>query len=414
MRTRDSVQPSSEPPGEIDELRHSIRDLISITLLPSVWQRMGIAEIAESLADVHLALLRADLVFVRLESSEGLPILAVRAKGLQDASNRTGEIASALSPRPDRIGVRSPRAVPDLLPGGALRVIGLPIGVNASAGLVAIGSLDAGFPSERERLLFTVAVSQAAASIAHLALTDEVLRKTRHTAILGERNRLAREMHDTLAQDLSGIVIQLQLAERSWDANVSVARSSVVEARTLAEMCLAEARRSVEALRPGVLEHRDLAEALNYTVAEMQSRSSADIQYRVEGVPTELPADVEINLLRICREALLNSLRHAHATQIEVLLTYKQDGISIRIQDNGVGFDAAQAPAGAFGLIGIRERVEQMGAELTIKSLPGMGASIEALVSLQKQERIQPTGSGTDSERSASRSPRRANRNGET
>jgi signal transduction histidine kinase len=199
---------------------------------------------------------------------------------------------------------------------------------------------------------------------------------------------LARDIHDILAQDLVGIIIQLQVAERAPARKLIL--TGVTEARRLAEEALAEARRSVKALRASELESSNLTRALEQTVREMQSQSNAQIEFRVEGEPYPLPANFESNLLRIGQEAVRNALRHSHAQEILIALAYKPGRMSLTVQDNGAGFDLMLVGADTYGLVGMRERAEQIGASLRISSEPGQGARIELLVPVDMRATERP------------------------
>ncbi|MCW3054780.1 MAG: multi-sensor signal transduction histidine kinase [Chthonomonadales bacterium] len=199
-------------------------------------------------------------------------------------------------------------------------------------------------------------------------------------ALLEERTRLAREIHDTLAQGLTGIVIQLQVADRSGKVDPADPDSPIHLARRLAEECLVEARRSVKALRPSALENHGLTDALRRLQAQMTSRVPIKSAWEVQGDLYTLPPEVENHLLRIGQEAVTNVLRHAQATKLKTTLTYKPGQVRLRVEDNGRGFTPDRHDEAGFGLIGMRERAAQIAAALTIDSRPGHGTRIEIVV----------------------------------
>lgn len=221
-----------------------------------------------------------------------------------------------------------------------------------------------------------IELAQALAQQATLAMQlADLSERAQETAVLEERNRLAREIHDTLAQGFTGIVIQLEVAEDSLTDDVAEAREHLARARALARESLAEARRSIQALRPLAMERDDLPGALRQAADRLTDGLHLAATVRVLGEARPLPPAVENELLRIAQEALRNVIKHAGATAVTLELQYAPQQIVLTIADNGRGFDP-QAPTGGFGLLGLRERAERLGAALTIESQPGAGAQI--------------------------------------
>jgi signal transduction histidine kinase len=201
--------------------------------------------------------------------------------------------------------------------------------------------------------------------------------QSRQAAVLEERNRIAREIHDTLAQAFTGILIQLGVAQRIVKQRPEEAWELVGRVEQLARQGLAEARRSVWALQPQSLEYRDLANTLPDAVAQMVQGTPLLAHVHVHGTHRLLPADVGMNLLRIGQEAVNNTLLHAHAREICIDLTFEDDQIRLGLQDDGRGFDLRQREeGGGFGLIGMRQRAERIGGRLTISSRPGRGTEV--------------------------------------
>ncbi|WP_328405768.1 sensor histidine kinase [Streptomyces sp. NBC_00390] len=219
------------------------------------------------------------------------------------------------------------------------------------------------------------------------ALIDDLITTRRELAAterregtLAERQRLAMEIHDTLAQGLSSQQMLLQAAERTWDGEPATARRHVRTARSIAEHNLAEARRFVHDLAPADLaEGGSLEEALR-TVA---ARESAGFQ--VDGTPVALPERVQSALLRIAQGALANVREHAGANATAVTLTYLEDQVVLDIADDGRGFEAGAAPGGVrgHGLPAMRARARQLGGTLTIESTPGEGTVLSAAIPLE-------------------------------
>ncbi len=229
-------------------------------------------------------------------------------------------------------------------------------------------------PEELE--LACVLAYQASLAIQLTRLAEQ----TQQSAVLKERNRIAREIHDTLAQVLTGIVVQLQAAEDVHTTDPSDRQAHIATARQLAKQGLTEARRSVRALRPQALEGNDLTGALANLIKQMGAGTGLQTVCRVQGTPYFLSPDVESNLLRIAQEAFTNILKHAEASEIQIELVYHPGQVRLRVLDNGQGFDPNLTPTESYGLIGMRERTQSIGAELTITSQPGEGTEVLVVV----------------------------------
>ena len=207
----------------------------------------------------------------------------------------------------------------------------------------------------------------------------------RFSLVLEERTRLAREIHDTLAQGFVGISSQLDAVAMTMPNDSSRSRQFLDLARKMARHSLTEARRSVLDLRASVLEGRDLAAALNSGAQMWIAGSGVQVEVDVSGVQSSLPEDMEQHLLRIAQEAVTNVLKHAGASKIWVKLHMEARKLYLRIADDGHGFeqqDAFSSLGGHFGLIGMRERAERLGGELRLASHPGEGTEVEVMVPL--------------------------------
>ena len=154
-----------------------------------------------------------------------------------------------------------------------------------------------------------------------------------------ERNRMAREIHDTLAQGFTGIILQLEAAEQALHDNPSDAERHLNQASSLARKSLAEARRSVWNLRSKALEQANLADALRQEVDKFSEQTGVGASFTVRGDKRELSPEVETGLLRICQESLNNVGKHAQATKVEVTLEFDTSAVILAISDNGVGFE---------------------------------------------------------------------------
>jgi PAS domain S-box-containing protein len=223
---------------------------------------------------------------------------------------------------------------------------------------------------------------------ANLALQKEIVERERaeareHMVVVEERTRIAREIHDTLAQGFTGIIIQLEVAEDVLVGQPEAARLHLLKARNLARESLAEARRSVWALRPLAVGADDLGYAFLHLVKKLAEGSGTPIGFTLQGVLRPLSQDIEHHLLRIGQEALTNALRHAKAAEIRVTLTCGDDRIELAVEDDGVGFDAALPTHGqGLGLLGMQERADSLGGKLTVASTPGEGTRVRVLVPL--------------------------------
>jgi signal transduction histidine kinase len=204
--------------------------------------------------------------------------------------------------------------------------------------------------------------------------------QSRQAAVMAERDRVVRDVHDTLAHAFTGVIVQLEASDdasaRGLDAE---AGAHIARAEAMARAGLQEARRSVMALRPQVLEGNDLSAALREMVTGMTDGTSVNSEFAQGGVARELPPAWDENLLRIGQEALTNAIRHGHARRIVMELDFSDDSVLLRLKDDGPGFDANSAFDG-LGLAGIRARVSSMGGQLSIESAAGSGTTISVSV----------------------------------
>ncbi|HEY0083721.1 MAG TPA: two-component regulator propeller domain-containing protein [Pyrinomonadaceae bacterium] len=210
--------------------------------------------------------------------------------------------------------------------------------------------------------------------------------KREFVAVLDERNRIARELHDSLAQGFTSISIQLEAVSAKMGAPHDAAREHLNQARLLVRSSLAEARRTVRALRSELLEAGDLAAALSQVAGQLTAGTNVSAQVTATGATRPLPARIESNLLRVGQEALTNAVRHAGALTVRARVEYGDGQVTLRIEDDGQGFDVhttdASSHGGGFGLRGMRERLTQIGGTLSVESLPGRGTQITATVPL--------------------------------
>ena len=209
-------------------------------------------------------------------------------------------------------------------------------------------------------------------------LREQETQRREFEAVLTERGRFAREIHDSLAQGLTSISLQLECVRDEISGDASRARHHLETARGLVRDSLREARRTVWNLRPLALGEADLATALQRFAYELTRDGKVASSQEIEGTPRPLPADHESALLRIGQEAMTNAIRHAAPAKIVVRLRFGKDWVTLTVIDDGRGFDVAERVGQGYGLTGMHERVAALGGSLTIDSMPGEGTEVSA------------------------------------
>jgi len=298
----------------------------------------------------------------------------------------------------------------------------MPAGLTATAALVALAQLGGGIPhgtlifgycgvvlanlalvgyfqhqgvremdndERRLRLLDELAEANSRLENAlqeNAGLHAQLVAQAREAGTLDERRRMAGEIHDTLAQGLTGIITQLEAADIA--RGEPERRRHLDLARDLARSSLTEARRSVQALRPGPLDQVRLPDALTQLAQDWQRTASTPVRVEVDGTPITLQPAVEVVLFRAAQEALANIAKHSGATRVGLTLTYTPDLVALDVLDDGSGFDPnAVADTGTragtgtgYGLEAMRSRLRQVGGSLIIESTPGEGTTLSANV----------------------------------
>ena len=265
------------------------------------------------------------------------------------------------------MGVRAVLFVPILIAGNV-------------AGMLAIR-----FQEKRAFRREELDLTRALAHQAMLALQlMRLSQQSRQAAVMAERNRMARDIHDTLAQGFTGVIVQLEAVEEATSKGLTAkAGECLARAGALARESLHEARRSVRALRLQSLEERDASEALQNLIRKMTAGTTVRAEFNVWGRQPELPPEWEENLLRIGQEVLTNVLRHAQASEFKARLAFEKGAIRLDLCDNGRGFDQAARHDG-FGLQGIKERAQAMGGSLRIQSARNQGTAISIVLPLPR------------------------------
>jgi signal transduction histidine kinase len=211
------------------------------------------------------------------------------------------------------------------------------------------------------------------------SLHQRLIAGAHEAGIFDERQRMAREIHDTLAQGLTGIVTQLQAAEQAADDPASW-RRHLATATQLARESLTEARRSVDALRPMSLEIGRLAEALADVAGRWSALNEIPVQVTTTGTTRPISPEIEFGLLRAAQEALANVAKHAQASRVGLTLSYMESEIALDVRDDGVGFDPILPDRDGFGLVAMRQRIEGLSGTLQVESEPDGGTAVSACV----------------------------------
>ena len=282
------------------------------------------------------------------------------------------------------------------VPGGHVRpedrealkgVIGVPIwwrGDIVGSLVVFTRDPNRAFDQDDAELLELFA-KHAAIAITNARLHEAAESNARAEAAAAERNRMAREVHDTVAQGLVSVMLQLRAAQAGIAAGRSdLATDALAEARNAADAVFEETRRSVLGLAPSPFEGRSLEEALELEIAWANRTGVIEARLVTAGAPTVPTPDVAHTLFRIAQEALTNAIRHAQATSVRVGLVFAPTGVTLLVQDDGAGFDRSQVDedgaSHALGLGGMAERARLLGGTLDLDSTPGWGTRIRAWI----------------------------------
>jgi two-component system, NarL family, sensor kinase len=231
--------------------------------------------------------------------------------------------------------------------------------------------------------LLTAIGNQIAVAIDNAQLFE----KSAHLAVVEERNWLAREIHDTLAQGLVALTLQLELAitQLAEEGDVVKAEASLQKALTLVRENLEEARRSVANLRGDRIAQLGLANAVTQLAESFEKDTGIKVHLSISKRLGKLPINHEEGLYHIAREAFSNIRKHAKAQEAQVSLQWRDGNVQLTVQDNGLGFNPwEQAPPDHFGILGIGERASILGGRLDVESRPGHGTLIRAVVPVRR------------------------------
>ncbi|PKN95014.1 MAG: sensor histidine kinase [Chloroflexi bacterium HGW-Chloroflexi-6] len=209
---------------------------------------------------------------------------------------------------------------------------------------------------------------------------SEYAARVEDLTITAERQRMARELHDTLSQGLAGLILQLEAADaRLSQQHPEKARSIITQAMENARATLTDARQAISNLRENHLE--ELGDSLRLEISRFESATGIPCLLHAEPTPP-LPDPVKESVLRTVSEALTNIARHAQASEVTISLVCNEQIFTAAIKDNGLGFDPAQIPSGHYGLLGIRERIRLIGGTFTLESAPQAGTTLTIQIPL--------------------------------
>jgi len=398
------VAPQAEPlnPGDlVDVVGFPVPGGYTPRMEDAVFRKTASSPAPEAAApmDLRSAIAHdADLVAIEAQLVEWRRVAA----GVALVLDWSGQLVSATLPLPEGAAVP-----PDWLPGSQVRATGICTVPADEPGrssgtwearsfgltLRSVADLSVLQPApwwSRERLFWGLGMALGAAAlaiglvsvVARRRLREQAIRRAmaeaEFAAILTERNRVAREIHDTLAQGLAAIAMRLELAKNVAVGDWAAITRQVETAHQLTREALAEARASIWNMRAQVLETHDLAGALEGILRQSAEGTSVAVAVRLVGARRRLPPAVEGELLRIGQEAITNAFKHASPRQVEVSLTFAAGEVELVVADDGAGFapEGVVAPAGHFGLVGMRERAAQIGARLVLTSAPGRGTRL--------------------------------------
>ena len=230
---------------------------------------------------------------------------------------------------------------------------------------------------DTNKMTTQIRVAEVLAGQAALAIQMARLSETaRQAAVLEERNRIARDIHDTLAQGLTGVIVNLEASSRAlkkYDSELATVHLD--HAREMAQAGLEEARNSVRVLRPNIPRHSCLASQLQHLVRMIDETAAIEVRFSLIGEKRLIPEAMRTEIFRIAQESMTNVLKHAKAELVLVELAFEEDRLVLGVVDDGSGFPTTSEHEG-FGLLGMHERADRIGATLSIYSAPGKGTRI--------------------------------------
>ena len=251
-----------------------------------------------------------------------------------------------------------------------------------TVGTLCLAFTDEGLLDPLKLELCNAVAQQATLALQLDRLSDQArqadVARERETTILQERTRFAGQIHDTLAQGFTGTLLHLEALRVRVSRGERVTVDELQGVRKIAALGLAEARRSALAIRPLALDGRDISTALQQLTERSAVPGLLDCRWSLSGIPRPLSSIADEALLNIAHEAVSNAIRHAEASNIHITLAFDPDGVSLRVRDDGIGFDASDSHqrGHTFGLRSMRERAVAVGGELNVTSKHGEGTAI--------------------------------------
>ena len=388
---------------DIKRLQGCITDLLSVLALPAIWSGHASSQMADTLLDVLLRLLRLDFAYVRLrDEMDGSPIELVRVAQQRRPAAQPRAVGHALSRWVTTEPCTAPCVIPNPVGPGEVSIACFRLGLEDAVGVVVAGAQRADFPTTVERLLGGVAANQAAIGLqearrlrdqqrAAAELEQRVVERTTQltaandalqlltTRLLQlqdeERRRIARDLHDVTAQDLGAVAVNLAHLRRLVTDLTPEAQTLVTESVALAEDVLQHIRTLSYLLHPPLLDQLGLAAALHWYIEGFTKRSGIHVDLAIAPEIARLSPDIETALFRIVQESLTNIHRHSGSASARITLVKQGQRVGLHVKDQGAGMldEASGATLDSMqllglGILGMRQRVRQFGGTLDIQT----------------------------------------------
>ena len=379
-----------DPSADARRLRRALSDLMALIAIPSAWTTREPEQIIGTTLDMILGTLRLEFACARLNPSITGSTLEMARLPLDEAgTGHPADVCEAMRQWFSHRDSDAPRLIPNPVGKGEVMIARVGLGLRDDAGAMIAASPRPDFPDDLERLLLRVTANQATMGLQESRRANERRRigllnareaelRTRFDAMLEERTRIAREMHDTLLQGFTGVT--LHLAALSRDPSLpDGARAAVQELTTLAQRTVTEGRQAVVGLRMSPLAGRDLADELRRLAGERLRTTGTQLTFDVVGTRRSLAEGAELTALRVMQEALANVATHAGSCRVGVRVAFEAKDFCLTIVDDGVGFSVdpdSHAFGGHWGLVGMRERASEAGGSLLVRSAPGAGTEV--------------------------------------
>jgi signal transduction histidine kinase len=388
---------------DIKSLQGGISDLLSVLALPAIWSGNESSQIAYTLLDVLLRLLRLDFAYVRLrDARDGAPIELVRVAQQRHPAAQPRAVGQALSRWLTTEPCTAPCVITNPVGPGEVSLARFWLGLEDAVGVVVAGAQRADFPTTVERLLGGVAANQAAIGLqearrmrdqqrAAAELEQRVVERTTQLTAVNEamqllttrllqlqdeeRRRIARDLHDVTAQDLGAVAVNLAHLRRVVTALPPEAQTLVTESVALADDVLQHIRTLSYLLHPPLLDHLGLAAALRWYIEGFTKRSGIHVDLAIAPEIARLSPDLETALFRIVQESLTNIHRHSGSASARITLVQQGQRVGLHVKDQGAGMldEASGATLDSrqllgLGILDMRQRVRQFGGTLEIQT----------------------------------------------